>query len=333
VDSARHELLAKVASMYYEREMTQQEIAAALGLSRIKIYRLLKQAREARVARIIIDWHIKRAAALERGLCARFGLEAAFVLQGGSGDAALRLRQVAQMAARYLEGVLPSAQSLCICFGSSTYELIHAIRPDFQVPLRVLQGTGSLPQALKELDSSALTRQLAQKLGGEALYLPAPLLADSAEAAAVIRCQTVVAQSLAQVRGAELALVGIGNIDPATSSFLRAGVLDIAELRALRAAGAVGDIAWQLLDAHGQLFACELSERIIGLSLADLQRIPRTVAVASGRGKARAILGALRSGAVQVLCTDEAAAQQVLALAAGDSLQRHMGQREALQSR
>ena len=80
IDSAQHELLAKVASMYYEREMTQNEIAAALELSRVKIYRLLKQARETQVVRILIDWHIKRAPAIEAQLVEGFGLDEALVL-------------------------------------------------------------------------------------------------------------------------------------------------------------------------------------------------------------------------------------------------------------
>ena len=60
-NSDLHELLAKVASLYYEEELTQNAIAARLGLSRVKIYRLLKQAKDEQVVQIVIDWPIKRA--------------------------------------------------------------------------------------------------------------------------------------------------------------------------------------------------------------------------------------------------------------------------------
>ncbi len=312
IDSAQHELLAKVASMYYEREMTQHEIAAALDLSRVKIYRLLKEARETQVVRILIDWHIKRAPALEAQLVARFGLDEALVLGSGATDSVLRLRQIAQLAARYLEGLLADASSLSICFGSSTYEVINAIRLDFQADIKVLQATGSLSHALKEFDSSALTRQLAQKLGGEALYLSCPLLADDAEAAAIIRGQAVVARTLEQVRRADIALVGIGDLDPGFSGFVRAGVADSEQLRAYREAGAVGDMAWQIFDGAGQLFPCALNRRIIGVTLDELRALPQTIAVATGVSKAAAIVGALRSGAINVLCTDEDTAGLIL---------------------
>ena len=299
IDSAQHELLAKVASMYYEREMTQNEIAAALDLSRVKIHRLLKEAREAQVVRILIDWHIKRAPALEAGLVARFGLDEALVLGSGATDSVLLLRQIAQLAARYLEGLLAEASSLSICFGSSTYEVINAIRPDFQANVKVLQATGSLSHALKEFDSSALTRQLAQKLDGEALYLSCPLLADDAEAAAIIREQAVVARTLEQVRRADIALVGIGDLDPMSSGFVRAGVADSEQLRAYRAAGAVGDMAWQIFDSAGQLIPCALNRRIIGVTLDELSALPQTIAVVAGVNKATAIVGAPALGRAQ----------------------------------
>ncbi|MDE2819713.1 MAG: hypothetical protein OXI40_08290 [Chloroflexota bacterium] len=314
LDSLHHELLAKVASMYYQQEMTQNDIAAALDLSRVKIYRLLKEARERQVVRILIDWPIKRAGDLEAQLVAGFGLDRALVLQTGATDAALLLRQIAQLAARYLEEVLADQSTMSICFGSTTYEVINAIRIDFQASVKVMQATGSLSQALKEYDSSALTRQLAGKLGGEALYLSSPLLADNAEAAAMIREQAVVGQTLEQVRRADIALVGIGDLNPATSGFVKAGVADAEQLRAYRQHGAIGDMAWQIFDGDGRLYPCELNRRIIGVTLDELRAVPETIAVAVGVNKAAAILGALNSGVINVLCTDEDVAAEIIDL-------------------
>ena len=312
LDSAQHELLAKVASMYYEQEMTQNQIAASLDLSRVKIYRLLKAARETEIVRILIDWPVKRSLDLEAQLADNFGMDRALVLQTGATDSALLLRRIAQLAARYLEGVLADQTTLCICFGSTTYEVISAIRMDFQADVKVVQATGSLSHALKEFDSSALTRQLAQKLGGEAHYLSSPLLADDAQAAAVIREQAVVGLTLEQVRGADIALVGIGDLDPLTSGFVRAGVAESQLLRSYREAGAIGDMAWQIFDGAGKLFPCELNQRIIGVTLEELRAVPQTIAVAVGLSKAAAIRGALQSGAVNVLCTDEETAERIL---------------------
>ena len=297
--------------MYYERDMTQAQIAAALDVSRVKVYRLLREARETGVARIHIDFPLKRAGELEARLMADFGLRAAYALQTGAGDAALVLRQVALLAARCLEERLHDGATLAICFGRTTHEVISALRRDFQADVTVAQATGSLPQALKEYDSSALTRQLAQKLGGRARYLSAPLFADTAEAASLIREQSVVAQTLSLARLADIALVGIGDLDPATSVFARAGVAEAGQLRAYRERGAAGDMAWQVFDDEGRLFDCELNGRIIGVRLDELRATPMTIAVAAGVNKARAIRGALAGGMVDALVTDEITARAI----------------------
>ena len=122
----------------------------------------------------------------------------------------------------------------------------------------------------------------------------------------------VVGQALEQARAADIALVGIGDLDPATSGFVRAGVARSDLLRLYRERGAIGDMAWQIFDSAGQFFPCALNQRIIGLSLEALRAVPLTVAVAVGVNKAAAIAGALRSGAINVLCTDEATATKIL---------------------
>ena len=75
------ELLAKVASKYYVEEKTQNEIAQEMGLSRVKIYRLLKEAKNKNVVVININWPIKESQNLERQFEEIFKLKKAFIIQ------------------------------------------------------------------------------------------------------------------------------------------------------------------------------------------------------------------------------------------------------------
>ena len=47
--------MAEVARLYYVRDLTQQDIAERLGVSRFKVVRLLAQARSEGVVRFEID--------------------------------------------------------------------------------------------------------------------------------------------------------------------------------------------------------------------------------------------------------------------------------------
>ncbi|MCA9835893.1 MAG: sugar-binding transcriptional regulator [Trueperaceae bacterium] len=309
MDDKHQYLLAKVADFYYNQEKTQGAIGKELGLSRVKIYRLLKEARDKGVVRITINWPIKTNSELEHRLKERFGLTDALVLANSQGLSAL-----AELAAQYLEQNLKPRSTLAICLGRTTHAVIEALHPDYQAHIRVVQATGGMSSSLQQYDSSSLARQLAEKLGGEAIYLPSPAIADNREAAQVIMQQSEVQRVLESARKADYALVGIGNLDPKSSNFVKAGFLQEPDVLALGEAGAVGDMAWHIFDAGGNLHPSSFNEQIIGISLEDLKQIPVTIAVAQGKEKAQAILGALNTRALRVLCSDEETTLTLLAL-------------------
>lgn len=312
MDAGLHELLAQTASMYYEQGMTQNAIAKQLNLSRVKIYRLLKQAREEKVVQITINWPISRDSQLEETLKERFGLKEALVLSTAPGNHSPALQRLGELGARYLEQTLEDGTTLAVCLGRSTYETINAIRPGTHAHVRVAQAIGSMPFAMGELDSAALARLLAQKLGGDVLYLASPVMADSLEAAEVLRRQQGIEHTLKAARAADVALVGIGTLNPATFGFVKAGFITPDELSALAADGAVGDVSGQIFTLNGDLHPCEFNRRVVGITFDDLCHIPTTFAVAMGREKAEAILGCLRTCIINVFCTNDQTARAVL---------------------
>ena len=194
----------------------------------------------------------------------------ALVLQATAGeDSATALHQLGQLAARYLEQTLQDGARLTVCLGRSTYETISAIRPGFRAHVQVVPAMGSMPFALAELDSGALARRLAQKLGGDVLDLSAPAMADSAADAQVLRSQRDIRRALELARSADVALLGVGNLNPAQSGFAKGGFLNAAELAALKHDGAVGDMGGHILTADGRLHDNAYRERMIAVSLDD----------------------------------------------------------------
>jgi len=314
MDDNRHQLLAQIGSMYYELEKSQNEIADDLGLSRIKVYRLLKEARQENVVKIIIDWPIERVDQLEKQLAQVFHLKKALIFKSCQFDEATALRWLGQMVARYLENILEDGMTLSVCVGRSTYEVIHAIGSALEIHVNVVQAMGSTPFAVHFMDSGALARELAQKLGGKVLYLPSPLMANNPEEAVVLRKQKLIAHTLTTTCKSDILLVGIGNLDPVTSRYVKADMISAKKLRALAEDGAVGDIGGQFITFTGTLHPTLYNQCMIGLTLEEMNRIPNTIAVAIGASKVKAILGSLRTGVIDVLCTDLDTAREVLKL-------------------
>jgi deoxyribonucleoside regulator len=314
IDENRHELLAQVASMYYEGEKSQNEIADELGLSRVKVYRLLKEAREEQIVKIMIDWPIERDNQVEKQLIQVFQLKTALVLKSTLSNNVSALRCLGQMAARYLEMILEDGMTLSVCLGRSTYEVIQAISSSFRAHVNVVQAMGSIPFAIQEIDSSALARQLAQKLGGQVLYLSSPLMTNTPEEAEVLRRQKLIEPTLSASRSADILLVGIGGVNPDASRYVQAEMIPAEKLQALADEGAVGDIGGQFFKSSGEIHPCLYNQCMIGLTLEEMKQIPNTIAVAMGPNKVKAILGGLRTGVIDVMCTDLQTARSVLRL-------------------
>ena len=310
----RTELLARVASLYYEDNLTQDEIARRVDTSRSTISRMIQEARDAGVVEIIVHYPWKTVPELENDLVARFGLRGASVLLGRDRPYAEILRGLGVLAARYLESILGEDTILSISWGQAVHSTVRALRPDHNLPITVVQMVGAVGEGDPLIDGPDLARVLAGVYGGQYRYLHAPLLVEDVHARDVFLSEPRIRETLQLARRAGVALVGIGAPRPAVYSLLRAGYLDQEALAELRDHGVVGDICARHYDAQGRVLDIPLNRRIVGLELEALDGIDRVIGVAGGEAKAAAILGALRAGHVNVLVTDDATATKVLAL-------------------
>jgi deoxyribonucleoside regulator len=282
----RTELLAQVASLYYEDSLTQAEIACRIDTSRSTVSRLLHQAREAGVVEITVHYPWKTVPEIERDLIAHFHLRHARVLVGQGRPYDEILRGLGELAARHIESILVEGAILGISWGTAVYSTVRALRPDRRLPITVVQMIGALGRGNPRID------------GPDLALLQEPHIHET----------------LSLARRADIALVGIGSLVPEVSSLLRARYLDLDTLNQLRAQGVVGDICGRHYDAKGRVLDIELNRRIVGIELEVLHSIEQVIGVAGGEAKAEAILGALQGGHVNVLVTDDAAACELLRL-------------------
>jgi deoxyribonucleoside regulator len=310
----RAELLAQVASMYYEENLTQDEIAHRINQSRSTVSRMLQEARETGVVEIIVHYPWRTAPEIEADLIARFHLHQARVLIGRGRPYEEVLRGLGVLAARHIESVLRESSVLGISWGMAVYNAVRALRPERKLPITAVQMVGAVGEGDPMIDGPDLARLLASAYGGEHRYLHAPLIVEDAHARDVLLQEPRIRDVLSLARHADVALVGIGAPEPTVYSLLRAGYLTPAALAELRAQGVAGDICARHYDAQGDELDIDLNRRIVGIELEALHDIEKVIGVAGGEAKAEAILGALRGGHVNVLVTDDATANKVLAL-------------------
>jgi DNA-binding transcriptional regulator LsrR (DeoR family) len=306
-------LLAKVASLYYEKNLTQAEIAQRLNISRPQVSRLLAEGREEGVIEIIIHHPAPKCTPLEQELLDRFTLKQAKILSiaGHLGYAQL-VERLGVLAARHLEESLRDGMVIGISWNTGVYQVVNALRAARQKNVTVVQLTGTVGSINPIIDGPDLTRWLAQTLGGRYKYLSAPLLVDSAATREALLQNASIRETMALLDIMDMALLGVGSLSPALSSLLLAGYITETELREIIRQGGVGDICSHHYDLRGNILPLELHQRLIGVSLETLKKTPYVIGVGGGIDKASAVLGALRLGVIDCLVTDEMAAREVI---------------------
>jgi DNA-binding transcriptional regulator LsrR (DeoR family) len=306
--------LAEVASLYYEDGFTQAEIADRIGTSRSTVSRLLDEARDKGVVEITVHYLWKTSLHLEGTLTSRFNLSRARVLVAAERSYEDILRGIGVLAARYLRDAVEEGTVLGISWGTAIRSTVRALEPKREFPITVVQMIGATGANDPGTDGPDLARALADLYGGQYHSLHAPLLVEDSRVREALLEERHIRRTLGLARRADIALVGIGTTDPELSSFLRAGYLGREDLRDLREQGAVGDICGWHYDIHGRVLQIPMNGRVVGIRLDELDEVRTVVGVAAGEPKVEAVYGALRGQHLDVLVTDDATANGVLAM-------------------
>ncbi|MFC0403372.1 sugar-binding transcriptional regulator [Paraburkholderia rhizosphaerae] len=305
--------LTRLATLYYVDGLTQEDLSRTFSISRAKVGRLLKRAQEEGIVEIRVRHHPRDTSELEQQLVTRFRLERAIVSINHK-DQDKQRELLAGLVASHLDRILSDGMIVAVGMGRNISSISQHAISSTRRSCQFVCAIGGAYRGGEAMNADHICRRLAARFGGESETLYAPALVVDPQARAALLQNDTVKQTLDHARRAQLALIGIGDINE-DSNMVRMGWFTPEEIVAVRQLGAVGDMmGYDFIDLTGQPARTPFADRVIGLSFEDLVRIPNVIAVASEITKTTAVLGALRTGAINTLATTEAIAQSVLSL-------------------
>jgi len=307
-------LMTKVARMYYSQSIRQTEITERLNIHQSTVSRLLKRAQQAGIVRISVTVPNGIHADLEEALETRFDLKEAIVVDSVNNNEEQIARDLGAAAAYFLELAIKQGEVIGISsWSAALLEMINAMHPSKgSAESKVVQILGGLGNPSAQTHATHLTQRLASLIGGSAILLPAPGITSSPEAKRVLMKESYVRTAVSLFDHVDMVLVGIGALEPSKLLASSGNVFSPHELGLLQKQGAVGDICLQFFDASGAPVRTALTERVIGISLPQVKKAKRVIALAGGKRKTGAILGALNGRWVNVLITDRWTAKTIL---------------------
>lgn len=305
---AVQEQLLRAAWYYYVDQLTQDEIAKKLLVSRASAGRLLEKARQSGIVTFTINSEYYDSFQLARRLKEMFDLREVIVLpELDDGQHQINAR-LGKGAAQYLQGrLLKPGETLGLGWGATVQHAMNCLPEDSLRAVNTVTLTGGVGAYV----SALLKMQGSRQEGVSDFVLPTPIVASSTDLATALREELSVKTALERARQADHALVGIGSL-AGNPTLVQMGYATTDELDQNRRAGAVGDILGMFYDADGALLELPIHDRRIGITLEELRRIPNVVGIAGGAEKVPAIIGALRGRYLDVLVTTEGSAEALL---------------------
>ncbi len=307
----RTDLLVRVAELYYEQGLNQNEIAKLLSISRPTVSRLLDEAKDAGVVEIIVHSPIRKDPTLSYALRNTFRLREAIVINGAY-DYPKALRRCCEAASHFFNTIMDNNKSVGIAWGSVPQLLCELIEEHPYYNVNVVQMVGCLGTGNPNVDGIELALRISKRLGGTYSNIYAPIYVGSEAVYSYLVSEPQIEATLRKAAGVDIILTGIGSFNPETT-LQRAGYWTDKDRMDFISKGAVGHMMARPYDKDGNEVTME-GRYTIGAPLSAMRNADWSIGIAAGAFRADAVLGGVRGGYLNALVTDQALAQELLRL-------------------
>jgi DNA-binding transcriptional regulator LsrR (DeoR family) len=311
VDSESLRLIAQVLTLHYVEGKLQSEVAAELGLSSAKVNRLIKRGRELGMVQITVNSPFQHLFDLERDLAQRWGLKKCSVVAAVTGNAETTLAQVGKAGGELLVESIRDGDTIAISGGKALAAVIDNLSVDSAFDVNIAPMTGGV-QGQHYTDVNHIATRLADRLGGRATLIHAPLHADTADERVLLMSVRSVRSVMDVARRAAVAIVGIGSVVGSNATYYEAHPIPEDERIKLVEGGVRGEFLGYLIDGDGSLAETDLNSRLVAIPPQEVAESPLRIGVASGPEKVSPITAVLNGGYINALVVDDHTAQAVL---------------------
>lgn len=293
-----------VLVLHFIEGVKQSEIAEKLNLSHTKVNRMIAAGRKAGMVKISISSPFQRLVDMENDVTQRFGLKQSVVTPTVSDNPETTLQMVGRVAANHLLETLRDGDIIAITGGKAVSAVVENLEAERRFDIRVVPLTGGV-QGKHYTDVNHLATQLADKLGGTAQLVHAPLFAEDGQQRDLLMNVASIREVFDLARQATVALVGIGSVQAPGSGYYDLLPDPARGGQALVDAGIAGEFLAHLIKADGSLAEIDLNSRVVALDPADLANCPTIIGVAAGSLKAGPVAATLAGRFLTSLVVDE----------------------------
>lgn len=306
-------LLIKIAQMYYEKDMTQNQISKELGIYRTTISRMLKRVRDEGIVKITINYDTFDNFTIEQKLKERFGLKEAIVVPVEQEQPEhVKLRAIGLACSKLLNRVVKNEDVIGFSWGSTLAAVVEELEPSKKENVMCVPMVGGPSGKLEsKYHVNTICYNAALKFHATSLMIDVPAIMEKKETRDDILDSHYFKGIADKWNRITVAVFGIGSLEITGKTTWHAFYGDAA-MDELESSKVAGDICSSFFDKDGVLVHTGISDRTITIDLAKLKRTRYSIGVAESLEKVSGMIGALRGGYMNVLVTTEETAECIL---------------------
>jgi deoxyribonucleoside regulator len=299
-----------IATLHHENAMSQQDIATKLDISKMAVSRILQKAKETKIIKLSIRLPYALNSDVGKDLCRRFGLKEAYAVRRNASEKATIAQMLGRMWAFHMGVSLPDDFVLGMGVGKTVGEVVQHLTPMKTKNLHVVQLMGGLADVTYR-NPFTIVQETCRKLQANGTYFTSFAVVENEELRDSIVYKSQMGQQVRdQWDKCDEALFGVGSIDKGTLRTQH--MLTDDEVGLFKEKGLIGDFLGHFFNERGEFVETEMEARLVSIPIKRLEKIPNKVALAGGEDKARVLVGALRTGVIDALVTDEETGKKIL---------------------
>lgn len=297
--------MIKVCKLYYQEELSQNEIAKKMNLSRPTVSRYLNIAKKKGIVEIQINEN--NLAKIEESIIQKYEIKEALCIRNKQNLKAA----LGKEASDYLLRTVQDGYTIALSAGTTVDQVVkqfpykNTYTNTLLIPL-----VGGMGNVSIDIQANHIIDTFRNKLGAQSMFLHVPVVVDDAYSKRFIMEQKFVKKITDLYQTTDIAVVGIGS-KPLDSTMV-AAYSDELGIKDLSNQEAIGDIFYNFINTKGEKINCEWNDRVMSISFEVYKQIPLKVAVAGGLEKVEAIHATLTNQLVDVLIIDEDTAINLL---------------------
>jgi len=298
----------KCAWLYYVGRLNQNQIAKKVGLSKMRVHRLIAFAEKNGFVKTFVEGGFDETSKYENILKEKYHLKISEVIpiEDLNNDPS---EMIAAAGARFIMNQIN--ENNVNEFGIGTGNTLNTIAkwlPKIDKEIDFITVNGSLTSH-NSIQTETGINQIAHKTNGECYNIGIPLMIESVEQKKILEKIKFIKKIMNRANNTKVKILGVGGLFE-TSQIVRSKIFSKESIEKIKQAGAVGEVAGNFFDKNGKFISIKETQKITSADIDSFKK-STTVLVAGGRYKISQIKSVLKSGLFTGLITDEETAKQL----------------------